>query len=60
MDELTVENAVAKKFHKQIQLQLDPIWDQLSFKSKQLLSDLKTQRSLLMYVLVTLIFFFSN
>ncbi|XP_058796659.1 DNA repair endonuclease XPF [Phymastichus coffea] len=48
LEELTVENAVAKKFHKQIQLQLDPIWDQLSFKSKQLLSDLKTQRSLLM------------
>ncbi|XP_031784580.1 DNA repair endonuclease XPF isoform X2 [Nasonia vitripennis] len=48
LDELTVENAVAKKFHKQLQLQLDPIWDQLSFKSKQLISDLKTQRSLLM------------
>ncbi|KAJ8664216.1 hypothetical protein QAD02_005253 [Eretmocerus hayati] len=48
LEELTVENAVAKKFHKQLQLQLDPIWDQLSFKSKQLITDLKTQRSLLM------------
>ncbi|CAB0034499.1 unnamed protein product [Trichogramma brassicae] len=48
LDELTVENAVANKFHKQLQLQLDPVWDQLSYKSKQLISDLKTQRSLLM------------
>lgn len=48
LEELSVENAVAKKFHKQLQLQLDPIWDQLSSKSKQLVTDLKMLRALLM------------
>ncbi|CAK9810363.1 DNA repair endonuclease XPF [Anthophora quadrimaculata] len=47
LDELNVENAIAKKFYKQLQWQLDPIWHQLSSTSKQLLSDLKTLRALL-------------
>ncbi|XP_029178024.1 LOW QUALITY PROTEIN: DNA repair endonuclease XPF [Nylanderia fulva] len=47
LDELTVENAIAKKFHKQLHLQLDPIWHQLSTTTKQLLSDLKILRSLI-------------
>lgn len=47
LDELSVENAIAKKFHKQLQSQLDPVWHQLSSTSKQLLSDLKTLRALL-------------
>ncbi|XP_020281902.1 DNA repair endonuclease XPF [Pseudomyrmex gracilis] len=47
LDELTVENAIAKKFHKQLHLQLDPIWHQLSTTTKQLFSDLKTLRSLI-------------
>ncbi|KZC10170.1 DNA repair endonuclease XPF [Dufourea novaeangliae] len=47
LDELTVENAIARKFHKQLQSQLDPMWHQLSSTSKQLLSDLKTLRALL-------------
>lgn len=46
LDELTVENAIAKKFHKQLHLQVDPIWHQLSMTTKQLFSDLKTLRSL--------------
>jgi len=46
LDELTVENAIAKKFHKQLHLQVDPIWHQLSTTTKQLFSDLKTLRSL--------------
>jgi len=46
LDELTVENAIAKKFHKQLHYQLDPIWHQLSTTTKQLFSDLKTLRSL--------------
>ncbi|XP_025074736.1 DNA repair endonuclease XPF [Pogonomyrmex barbatus] len=46
LDELTVENAIAKKFHKQLHLQIDPIWHQLSTTTKQLFSDLKTLRSL--------------
>lgn len=48
LEELTVENAIAKKFHKQLQSQLDPVWHQLSSTTKQLLSDLKTLRGLLM------------
>lgn len=48
LDELTVENAVAKKFHKFLQQQLDPIWHQLSQRTKILIADLKTLRSLLM------------
>nr|XP_003705895.2 PREDICTED: DNA repair endonuclease XPF [Megachile rotundata] len=47
LDELTVENAISKKYHKQLQLQLDPLWHQLSATTKQLLSDLKTLRGLL-------------
>lgn len=47
LEELTVENAIAKKFHKQLQSQLDPVWHQLGATSKQLLSDLKILRSLL-------------
>lgn len=47
LDELTVENAIAKKFHKQLHSQLDPIWHQLSSATKQLFSDLKTLRSLI-------------
>lgn len=48
LDDLTVENVIAKKFHKQIHAQLDPIWHQLSSTTKQLFSDLKTLRSLIM------------
>ncbi|XP_023245287.1 LOW QUALITY PROTEIN: DNA repair endonuclease XPF-like [Copidosoma floridanum] len=47
LEELTVENAVGKKFLKQLQQQLDPIWNQLCPKSKTLVSDLKDQRYLL-------------
>lgn len=41
LDDLTVENAIAKKFHKQLQVQLDPIWHQLGSSTKQLVADLK-------------------
>ncbi|XP_074107002.1 DNA repair endonuclease XPF mei-9 isoform X2 [Cotesia typhae] len=50
-DELTVENAIAKKFHKQLQRQLDPMWHQLGSSTKQLIADLK----LLGYFLTQLI-----
>ncbi|XP_075228902.1 DNA repair endonuclease XPF mei-9 [Lycorma delicatula] len=46
-ENITVENALSKSFHKMLMMQLDPIWHQLSSKTKQLLSDLKTIRSLL-------------
>lgn len=47
LEDVTVENVIAKKFHKLLQHQLDPVWHQLSFKTKQLVADLKTIRSLL-------------
>lgn len=49
-DELTVENAVSKSFHKILQRQLDPVWHQLSMKTKQLVADLKTLRHVLTYL----------
>ncbi|CAH1389674.1 unnamed protein product [Nezara viridula] len=45
-EEITVENALSKSFHKLLQLQLDPIWNRLSAKTKQLIADLKTLRSI--------------
>ncbi|XP_043278151.1 DNA repair endonuclease XPF [Venturia canescens] len=47
LDELNVENAISKKFHKQLQTQLDPIWHQLSGATKQLVADLKYMGALL-------------
>ena len=44
-EEITVENALSKSFHKLLQLQLDPIWNRLSAKTKQLVADLKLLRS---------------
>ncbi len=47
-DKLSVENAISKSFHKTLQQELEPIWHQLSWKTKQLVSDMKTLRSVLM------------
>jgi len=49
-EELTVENCVSKSFHKSLQRELLPIWHQLSFKTKQLISDLKTLHLVLSYL----------
>lgn len=49
-DELTVENAIAKSFDKIIKYQLEPVWHQLTAKSKRLISDLKFLRSVLQYL----------
>ena len=49
-EELTVENSISKSFHKILQRELDPIWHQLSGKTKQLVSDLKTLRTALTYL----------
>ena len=49
-DELTVENCVSKSFHKLLQRELHPIWHQLSFKTRQLVGDLKTLRIVLTYL----------
>lgn len=48
MEEVTVENCVTKKFQKILQSQLDTIWNQLSAKTKLLISDLKVLRSLML------------
>lgn len=50
LDDLTVENAIARKFHKQLQYQLDPIWHQLGGTTKQLVADLKMLGSFLTQV----------
>ncbi|XP_067003038.2 DNA repair endonuclease XPF isoform X2 [Anabrus simplex] len=50
LEDVTVENAISKTFHKVLQLQLDPIWHQLSSKTKQLLADLRTLRTMLCYL----------
>lgn len=47
-DEVTVENALSRSFHKLLQIQLDPVWHRLGPDTKQLLSDLKTLRHLLL------------
>ncbi|XP_039287620.1 DNA repair endonuclease XPF [Nilaparvata lugens] len=46
-EDITVENALSKTFHKMLQMQLDPVWHQLSGKTKQLVSDLKTIRHII-------------
>jgi len=46
-DDITVENAVAKNFDKVIRMLVDPVWHQLSAKTKQLIADLKTLREML-------------
>ena len=49
-EELTVENAMSKSFQKILKRELDPVWHQLSGKSRQLISDLKTLRLVLTYL----------
>jgi len=49
-DELTVENSMSKSFHKILQRELDPVWHQLSGKTRMLVSDLKTLRLVLTYL----------
>ena len=46
-DEMTVEYAITRGFDKIIKLHMDPVWHQLSSKTKQLISDIKTLRLLL-------------
>lgn len=50
MDDFTVEKAMFKSFDVIIRRQLDPIWHRVSSKTKHLVSDLKTLRSLLSYL----------
>lgn len=48
LQEVTVENCVTKKFQKILQSQLDVIWNQLSSKTKLLITDLKVLRNLML------------
>ncbi|KAF9437889.1 hypothetical protein BGZ76_010671 [Entomortierella beljakovae] len=50
VEELTVEKALFKSFDVIIRKQLDPIWHKVSIKTKQLVGDLKTLRTLLGYL----------
>ncbi|KAG0340657.1 hypothetical protein BG000_011435 [Podila horticola] len=50
VDDFTVEKAMFKSFDVIIRRQLDPIWHRVSAKTKHLVSDLKTLRSLLSYL----------
>uniref|UniRef100_A0A131XY24 DNA repair endonuclease XPF n=1 Tax=Ixodes ricinus TaxID=34613 RepID=A0A131XY24_IXORI len=50
MDDLTVENLIARSFEKIIKFQLDPIWHQLGAKTRHLVSDIKTLRTILQYL----------
>ena len=47
---LTVENAILKSFYRLLQRELDPIWHQLSWRTKQLVADLKTLHSILSHL----------
>ncbi|XP_065904706.1 DNA repair endonuclease XPF-like isoform X2 [Dysidea avara] len=47
MEELNLENSLQKSFAHSIKMQLDPVWNQLGAKTKQLVSDLHSLRNLL-------------
>lgn len=50
MEDVTVENTIARSFEKIIKFQLDPVWHQIGQKTKRLVSDIKTLRTLLLYL----------
>ncbi|XP_042418191.1 DNA repair endonuclease UVH1-like isoform X2 [Zingiber officinale] len=56
VEDLTVENGLFKSFDEIVRRQLDPIWHTLGKKTKQLVSDLKTLRKLLDYLVSYKIF----
>lgn len=49
-EEFTPENAISKSFEKMLKVQLEPIWHQLSVRTKQLIADLKVLRTILVYL----------
>lgn len=50
VDDLNVESGLFKSFDEIVRRQLDPIWHTLGKRTKQLVSDLKTLRKLLDYL----------
>ncbi|KAI5394429.1 hypothetical protein KIW84_061200 [Lathyrus oleraceus] len=55
VEDLTVENGLFKSFDEIVKRQLDPIWHTLGKQTKQLVSDLKTLRKLLDYLVITVL-----
>ncbi|CAD6905668.1 unnamed protein product [Tilletia controversa] len=51
VDEFTVDNAIFRSFDIMVRRQLDPVWHRVGPKTKQLVSDLTTLRSLMNYLL---------
>ncbi|XP_064476918.1 DNA repair endonuclease XPF-like isoform X2 [Ornithodoros turicata] len=49
-DEVTVENVISRSFEKVVKFQLEPIWHQLSQKTRRVVSDLRTLRTILLYL----------
>ncbi|KAK7047730.1 DNA repair endonuclease XPF [Halocaridina rubra] len=49
-EEFTAENAISRSFEKMLKVQLDPIWHQLSSRTKVLIADLKVLRTVLLYL----------
>ena len=45
-----MESALGRTFQKQLQAELDPVWHQLSWKTKQLVADLRTLRTVILYL----------
>lgn len=50
VEDLTVEKGLFKSFDEIVRQQLDPIWHTIGKKTKQLVSDLRTLRKLLDYL----------
>lgn len=48
MEEITVENCVNRNFQKFLHAQLDHVWNQLSSKTKLLVTDLNILRNLML------------
>ncbi|KAK0520107.1 DNA repair protein RAD16, partial [Tilletia horrida] len=51
IDDFTVDNAIFRSFDVMVRRQLDPVWHKVGPKTKQLVSDLTTLRSLMNYLL---------
>ncbi|CAF1127805.1 unnamed protein product [Adineta ricciae] len=49
-DMLTVDQAILSSFERLIHVQLQPIWNQISIRTKQLLNDIKTLRLFVLYL----------
>ncbi|XP_022235857.1 DNA repair endonuclease XPF-like [Limulus polyphemus] len=49
-DELTLENFISRSLEKIIKFQFDPVWHQLGPKTHRLVADLKTLRTILIYL----------